>query len=104
LPLAIALKGGFTVTRAVTQSAKRCLRRIPQKTFWRGRGAMVDPAHGGLLTHYSVPEQVVAELKREEFECLQIVGDDYPRKSSRLTTDWYYYVFAKLPSRGGLQA
>jgi hypothetical protein len=60
---------------------------------------MVDPAHGGVLTHYAVPEQVIAEGEQQGFEFLRLAGDDYPRRSRAYVTDWYYYVFRKLKHR-----
>jgi len=68
---------------------------VPRRAFWSGDGYMVDPAHGGVLTHYAVPEQVIAELEQQGFQFLRLAGDDYPRHSRVYVTDWYYYVFRK---------
>ncbi len=57
--------------------------------------AAVDPAHGGLYTHCSVPKQVVAEVTRSGFCVLEIVAGDYPSAGGQYVTDWYYYVFCK---------
>lgn len=59
-----------------------------------------DPAHGGLITHCWVPDQVVAELRKQRFQFLKVLGDDYPRVSGEYTTDWYYYVFSKSEPAG----
>ena len=76
-------------------SALRLLHRAPRRTFWSGDGYMVDPAHGGVLTHYAVPERVIAELEQQRFQFLRVAGDDYPQRSRAYVTDWYYYVFQK---------
>ncbi len=68
---------------------------MPRRAFWSGDGYMVDPAHGGLLTHYAVPARVIAELEQQGFQFLRLAGDDYPRRSRAYVTDWYYYVFRK---------
>ena len=84
------------------------LRLLFRRAFWSGEGYMVDPAHGGLLTHYGVPAKIEAEAADAGFDLLQTLGDDYPHSSSPLVTDWYYYAFSKsakepelidLPSR-----
>jgi hypothetical protein len=68
---------------------------VPRKTFFAGEGYMWDPAHGGLMTRYGVPCKIIAELQELQFELIQFLGDDYPRESHSLISDWYYYVFAK---------
>jgi SAM-dependent methyltransferase len=83
------------LARSAMDSALRLLRRVPRRAFWSGDGYMVDPAHGGVLTHYAVPEQVIAELEQQGFQFLRLAGDDYPRHSRVYVTDWYYYVFRK---------
>lgn len=91
----------FTVGRAllawahsIVVSAGRLLRRVFRSAFWRGEGYMIDPAHGGLRTHYAVPGEIEAELTASGFHLLRILGDDYPEPSGLFVTDWYYYVFS----------
>jgi ubiquinone/menaquinone biosynthesis C-methylase UbiE len=81
--------------RATTESVVRLLLRVPRRAFWNGDGYMVDPAHGGLLTHYAVPRRVIAEVAEQGFRILQLAGDDYPLHGGVYVTDWYYYVFQK---------
>jgi SAM-dependent methyltransferase len=81
--------------RSGVESVLRFFGRVGRRAFWSGDGYMVDPAHGGLLTHYAVPERVVAELQHRGFRFLRLAGNDYPRHSLALVTDWYYYVFQK---------
>lgn len=81
--------------QAVLKSLGRIARRLPTKSFWRGEGYWMDPAHGGLKTHAAVPEKVAEEVSRFGFRPLRVLGDDYPRTSHSYVTDWYYYVFSK---------
>jgi ubiquinone/menaquinone biosynthesis C-methylase UbiE len=83
------------LARSAMDSALRLLRRVPRRAFWTGDGYMLDPAHGGVLTHYAIPERVIAELEQQGFQFLRLAGDDYPRHSRVYVTDWYYYVFRK---------
>jgi ubiquinone/menaquinone biosynthesis C-methylase UbiE len=81
--------------RAATGSTSRMMRRVPSPAFWRGEGDLYDPVDGGLTVHYAMPHRVVAELTEFDFQLVNFMGDDYPRVSRLLLTDWYYYVFAK---------
>lgn len=93
--LLLWLRVGIAVARSAIESALRLWRRVRQRAFWSGDGYMVDPAHGGLLTHYAVPTKVITELQQHGFQLLRFTGDDYPRHSRPYITDWYYYVFQK---------
>jgi SAM-dependent methyltransferase len=76
-------------------TAMRVFTRVPLRMFWRGEGTRMDSAHGGLMTHFSTPRRVLRELTAFGFRPVRVLGDDYPRKSHILATDWYYYVFIK---------
>jgi SAM-dependent methyltransferase len=82
--------------RSGALSLPRLAKRIPSPIFWRGEGNLVDPVHGGLLTHYSTPGSIIDELGTLQFRIEQILGNEYPHANRPYTTDWYYYVFAKL--------
>jgi ubiquinone/menaquinone biosynthesis C-methylase UbiE len=88
-------KAAHSWGRAFAASAARIFRRIPRPMFWRGEGYLFDSVHGGLMTHYSTPARVVAELAQFDFQMTAQLGDDYPRPSRTFMTDWYYYVFSK---------
>lgn len=83
------------IGRSLARAIPRAYRRLPTGTFWRGQGYILDPTHGGLLMHCAVPRSVVAELARFGFRLLQVLPEDYPRKSYQCSTRWYYYAFAK---------
>jgi ubiquinone/menaquinone biosynthesis C-methylase UbiE len=95
LPVISALRISVAGVHALTASLARVLRRLPTRAFWRGDGYLLDPAHGGLLTHYWTPDRAEAELARHGFHILGTKGDDYPAPSHRYITDWYYYVAQK---------
>lgn len=89
-------KAWHAVLRAAAGSVSRMVRRVPTPAFWRGDGYLYDPAHGGLMTHYATPEHVIEEVEKFGF-CLQrLLGDDYPKRSHGLVTDWYYYAFTRM--------
>jgi ubiquinone/menaquinone biosynthesis C-methylase UbiE len=97
-PVRLVLTGARAAKAFVAsavQSITRTIRRVPKRAFWHGDGYLVDSVHGGLVTHYAVPERVVAELVRFGYRLLRLQGDDYPQVSHPYITDWYYYVFAK---------
>ena len=57
---------------------------------------MVDPAHGGISDSLlDADARAVAEVERFDFRLEKLLGDDYPKRSHSLVTDWYYYVFSK---------
>jgi ubiquinone/menaquinone biosynthesis C-methylase UbiE len=96
LVLLIAARSAWAFAQAAGATLLRIVKRMPSGTFWRGTGSLVDSAHGGLLTHYGTPSCVINELNALHFRPERILGDDYPYASHPYTTDWYYYVFAKV--------
>jgi SAM-dependent methyltransferase len=93
--LLVGVRSAVALVRAAAESVLRFFRRVPRHAFWSGDGYMVDPVHGGLLTHYAVPGRVVAELEEQGLRLVRFTGDDFPRRSGLYVTDWYYYVFQK---------
>jgi SAM-dependent methyltransferase len=89
-------KVGHALIRAATGSILRIVGRVPTLAFWRGQGDFHESIHGGLTTHCSIPKRVIAELAGLDFHLVRFMGDDYPRVSRLLLTDWYYYVFSKI--------
>jgi SAM-dependent methyltransferase len=97
-----ALLAILTVLRAIVAygqagwgTLQRIARRVPTPVFWRGDGELLDSAHGGLFTHYSVPKTIMAEVSAAHLRPEKILANDYPNASRSLVTDWYYYVFIK---------
>ena len=89
------VKATHAFVRALTGSMTRIVRRLPSLAFWGGEGNLNDPVDGGVRVHCSIPDRVVAELAEFDFQLVKLMGDDYPRPSRALLTDWYYYVFSK---------
>ncbi len=100
--LLLWLRVAAAVAQSAMKSVLRFSRRVRQSAFWSGDGYMLDPAHGGLWTHYAVPSRVITELEEYGFQHLRFAGDDYPRPSRPYLTDWYYYVFQGTESSPGL--
>lgn len=98
LGILTAMRVALAILQAVAKSATRSARRIPRSAFWRGQGYLQDGAHGGTRIHFATPEKVEQELSQCGFHQLRILGDDYPRPSRRLVTDWYYYIFSRAES------
>ncbi len=95
------VKSLHSFLRAMVDSVGRICRRVPKAAFWRKEGYVVDPAHGGLMTHYATPARVREELSRFGFRQETLLGDDHPRRSHEWVTDWYYYVFIKNENQAG---
>jgi SAM-dependent methyltransferase len=95
----ISARWMLSLGQSIWATLKRAFRRLPTRMFWRGEGTLMDPSHGGLLTHYWTPDQVVAELTDIGFRLVRVLGDDYPERSHAYATDWYYYVFAKTQGK-----
>jgi len=86
---------GWALLRSFVRAIPRAFRRLPTVAFWKGEGYVLDPTHGGLVTHCGVPDRVIAELTKFHFRLLQLVPEDYPRKGCQGSTRWYYYAFSK---------
>lgn len=94
-------KSAHSVLRASAESAIRMGRRLPKAVFWRGEGYLIDSVHGGCMTHCGTPARIREELAKFDFQPAAVLGDDHPRRSHKLITDWYYYVFLKAEHRAG---
>jgi SAM-dependent methyltransferase len=89
------IRAAIALVQSAWPTISRLVRRIPSRTFWRGEGTLVDSSHGGLLTHYWIPQRVIQEMNDVGFRVERVLGDDYPQKGHPYATDWYYYVFIK---------
>jgi SAM-dependent methyltransferase len=90
-----AARALVAVAQAFAATLTRSFRLLPRRMFWRGEGELLDSAHGGLYTHYCTPGSAIAEVSAAHLKCDRVLGNEYPRTSHPLTTDWYYYVFVK---------
>jgi SAM-dependent methyltransferase len=86
---------GLALFRSFLGAMSRVRRRILTRAFWLGAGYLLDPSHGGLVTHGAVPGKVTAELAGLRFRLLNVLPEDYPRNSYIYSTRWYYYAFSK---------
>jgi ubiquinone/menaquinone biosynthesis C-methylase UbiE len=81
----------FTAAQA---SFRRVLSYGTRSPFWRGEGYIMDAEN--LMTHFWTPKKATAELGQYGFRFITVQGDDYPKRSHALITEWYYYVFRKI--------
>jgi ubiquinone/menaquinone biosynthesis C-methylase UbiE len=88
-----ALKCGATIVIPIWSSAQRIRRYGFKAPLWKGQGYMLDSEK--LMTHFCIPKRVIAEVTLHGFRVIALKGDDYPRKSHLLMTEWYYYVCQK---------
>jgi len=93
--LFVSARWMLSLAQSAWVTLQRAFRRLPTRMFWRGEGTLIDPSHGGLLTHYWIPDRVTAEITGMGFRLVRVLGDDYPVQSHLYATAWYYYVFAK---------
>lgn len=96
----ISMRASLAELQSGVKSLGRAARRLPMRAFWRGDGYLIDPAHGGLITHAASPEKIGQELSRFGFQLRRALGDDYPRVSRLYVTDWYYYACSKTGATG----
>lgn len=92
-PVFTVVKIFHALLRAAAASLASAIRKVPTPAFWRGEGHLLDPVHGGLITHCWVPKYAITELGRFGFRVVRVMPHDYPRAARTLLTDWYYYVF-----------
>ena len=64
-------------------------------TRLRGEGYVMDPVHGGLVTHLASRRNVIQELTVHGFEHLETLPSTYPRRRPNLMAIWYYYAFRR---------
>lgn len=64
----------------------------------RGEGYVMDPVHGGLVTHLASRRKVVEELTTRGFEHVETLPSTYPRRRPGLVVIWYYYAFRRRDS------
>jgi SAM-dependent methyltransferase len=69
--------------------------RVMRGPGFRGDGYVVDPVHGGLVTHVATPRRVTQELIAHAFEHLETLPSTYPRRRPNLMAIWYYYAFRR---------
>jgi len=87
------------VIRRWAKEAYLALRRAlnaARRALWRGEGYVVDPVHGGLLTHLASRRSVRRELRGQGFDHLETVPSSYPRRRPGVLVGWYYYAFRRV--------
>lgn len=80
-------KEGYLSLRRLINAARGAL--------WRGEGYVVDPVHGGLLTHLASRRVVQRELTSHGFERVATMSGRYPKRRPPVVVAWYYYVYRR---------
>lgn len=78
--------------RAGYGTLRRTARLARTSAFWSGRGWVLDPAQGGLVTHHTTRRHAIADLARHGFATIDVQNGDLPRAPLGLRTPWWYYV------------
>jgi SAM-dependent methyltransferase len=100
-PLAVVArptKGGAVRRLGVAgyMTLLRVARLVPTTALRRGEGYVLDPVHGGLVTHAATRRHVIRETTAAGFRHEATWGGNYPYRSRILRTPWWYYVFTRL--------
>jgi ubiquinone/menaquinone biosynthesis C-methylase UbiE len=82
----------WRIFRAASLATLNIPRQLARRTFYRAQGYIIDPVHGGVLTHVSTPDGVKEEVSTMGFEMIYRVSDTFPRKLPTIFARWYYYV------------
>ncbi len=92
---------GVSTTRAVghilwtvRDFASRATQRSVFKVFYEGRGYILDPVHGGLITFVSSPQAIAKEAEEAGFQLVDTINCNFPDKVSDYFSGWYYYVLS----------
>lgn len=89
LPRRVALR---RYAKEAYLAARRLLNAI-RGPLWRGEGYVLDPVHGGLVTHLASRRAVRRELAEHGFTHLETLPSLYPMRRPGLFVIWYYYAF-----------
>lgn len=81
------------VLDSIKINVQRCIRRLCNPAFWKGHGYLDTPEN--MIIYMTTPEHVIMELVKSGFIFVDYCGEEYPRKSLRFLTRWYYFVFKK---------
>jgi SAM-dependent methyltransferase len=71
-------------------------RVLPNATYWRGRGNVRDPVHGGLIHYNATRRHMTTQLEAAGFKVVEIVGSRVPHSERSSVTPWYYYACRKM--------
>ncbi len=95
LGLLTCARVALAVLRSGIRAIPRAARRLPTSAFWRGKGYLVLPSHGRLLSYSALPAQIIGEMTSLHFRLLEVIPEEYPRNGHTYTSRWYYYAFAR---------
>jgi SAM-dependent methyltransferase len=82
----------WRVAYATFRSPRFALGALTSAPFYKGRGYILDPTHGGLHTYVSTPATMIPQLNSAGFDVVEVCGGDWPTTEAPLLTPWYYYA------------
>lgn len=85
----------WRVIRAAGRTLQRMALTLPRARFWKGRGYMFDPVHGGLLTHVSSRKSIAADCAAAGLDVIETVGAFHPRRVPEWANNWTTYVLGR---------
>ncbi|MGY1739533.1 MULTISPECIES: class I SAM-dependent methyltransferase [unclassified Blastococcus] len=86
------------VAAAAYMSARRTVRLVRTRAFWRGSGYVFDAARGGLWTHMTTPGRFCAEAEEHGLEVVRRIGSRAPRRFPSVCHPWHHYVLTHRTS------
>jgi SAM-dependent methyltransferase len=81
----------------VARSPVFVVRRAGRRTFWKGRGYVLDPVRGGLTTYEATPRHVIAHAEAAGFALGDVVSSAHPSQRGSWRVPWYYFAFTASP-------
>lgn len=87
----------WRLARALGRTLKRTATALPSGWFWKGRGYVVDPVHGGLMTHVSSPASIAADCATAGLEIVETAGAFHPHRVPEWANNWTTYVLRRKP-------
>ncbi len=86
----------WRILRAAGRSIVQTGRALTSGWFWRGRGFMVDPVHGGLRTHVSTPSSIAADAAAVELAVTQVINAAASSRLPEWANGWNTYVLRRV--------
>jgi hypothetical protein len=70
-------------------------RALRSAATWSGQGYLLDPIHGGIVTHVVARSTMADAAADAAFEELQVLPATYPDLRKPWRIPWYYYAWRR---------
>jgi SAM-dependent methyltransferase len=94
----------WRIIYAVGASLRLSFLQLRSRSFWEGRGYIVDPTDGGLNTYVSMPDVIAPQIEAAGMKVVDVVGGRFPDTENLYLTPWHYYACQKAGARPGSKA